>query len=335
MDIQRDILLAQFTTLQIGGPADYFICVENTEDLIEAVTWGKNEDLPITIIGGGSNILVSDTGIRGLVIKNDIKGISYGKNNTVTVGAGVAFDDLVLDSIEKNLWGLENLSHIPGSVGATPIQNVGAYGVEIKDLIEWVEILDLETLKIKQLSRKDCQFLYRDSIFKHDEGKNLAVIKIMLQLTKDGEPKLSYKDLKERFDSKSAPSLFEIRNAIIDIRSKKFPDWKKVGTAGSFFKNPIIPNAEFMKLREKYPGIPGFEQENGSVKVPLGWILDKVCNVRGYREGNVGTYEGQALVLINYGGATEKEIKKFASHIESLVKKETGVVIKWEVTAVN
>lgn len=334
MDSKENEPLAAHTTLQVGGPAEYFAVAHSEEELAAYVREAKVHGLPVTVLGGGSNVLAPDEGLSGLVLKNEIDGIAETDDDgtvLVTAGAGVVFDELVAHTVARGYWGLENLSHIPGSVGATPIQNVGAYGVEIGNFVACVRVYDMEKDDFRTLKGNECAFGYRDSIFKHTEGAHLIVTSVTFRLSRTPAPRLSYKDLTERFGT-SAPSQQEIRDAVIAIRAKKFPDWHRVGTAGSFFKNPIITNAQFDALRTRYPELPGFPAGDAHTKVALGWILDRVCELRGVRVGNVGTYEGQALVLVNHGNATAREIEQFAHNIASRVHERTGINIEWEVT---
>ncbi len=327
-------LLASHTTLKVGGEAEYFSVISSKEELIEAVTEAKKNNWSLRVLGGGSNVLVSDGGVKGLVIKNSLTGVSSAIINDsveLTVGAGEILDAIIEHTVSHGWWGLENLSHIPGTVGATPVQNVGAYGVEVRDLIKQVEVFDTESMEFKILSNEDCKFAYRHSIFKTEPGKNLIVTNVTFLLSSIPNPKISYKDLSVRF-SQVEPSQAAIRSAVIEIRSKKFPNWHQVGTAGSFFKNPIISKTKYAELQERHPELPAFNVSDTEVKLPLGWILDRLLQVRGIRVGNVGTYEGQALVVVNEGGATAEEIAAFANSIVLEVKNKIGVAIEWEVT---
>jgi len=336
--IDSAVSLAPYTTFNIGGNAEYFSIAGEESDYKELIAFATEKQLSITIIGGGSNILVSDEGISGLVIKNDFTEIRYQELDDevmVSVGSGVVFDKLVEDTVSKNYWGLENLSHIPGSVGATPIQNVGAYGVEVSSVIDSVQAIDVRTGDCKTFSNENCQFGYRDSFFKSREGKNFIVTRVVYRLQKNGEPKISYKDLKNYFKEELNPSAQKVREAVISIRSHKFPDWNKLGTAGSFFKNPIITPALLEELQLKYPDIPAFPVDDGLFKVSAGWLLDHVCNLRGYRQEQVGTYESQALVVVNYGLATATEVSDFANEVVRRVFEKTKINLVWEVTPLS
>ncbi len=332
--ISQNISLASLTTLGVGGNADFFASVCTLDELREVILWAKTESHPVTILGGGSNVLVSEDGVRGLVVHPAFLEIAYEYLDTdvlVTVGAGVELDVLIEKLVEKELWGLENLSAIPGTVGAVPVQNVGAYGVEAKDLIMQVIVYDSERNSMRAFSNEECAFGYRDSIFKKSEGSTLIISSVIFRLHKTPSPSIAYRDVREYFGTNLTPSLSEIRNAIIDIRSKKLPDWRVVGTAGSFFKNPIVHKDVYASLLNKYPLLPGFPEADGRIKIPLGWVLDNVCNLRGYREGNVWLHEKQALVLVCEKTATEKEVTQFAQKIISIVFEKTGMKIEQEV----
>jgi UDP-N-acetylmuramate dehydrogenase len=382
MKIVKGKSLASLTTFRIGGQAKFFCAIENKEDLQEAVDFAQEKSLPIFILGGGSNILVSDQGFDGLVVKIDIKGIevvsteadtSFGglldesvdsclaepsgrvrgmgnrgiawrKNVYVKVyqndrfilvraRAGENWDDFVGWTVSNGYGGLENLSLIPGTVGAAPVQNIGAYGVEVGDLIESVEVFDIKENTFKKLSHKECGFSYRDSIFKHEKGRYVITL-VIFKLKKNAKSDISYKDLLELFKNKQNPSIDEVRNAIISIRTSKLPDLRKVGTAGSFFKNPIISKEKYLELKEKYPELPNFPEADGRIKVPLAWIIDKVCGLKGKKFGKAGIHETQALVIVNHGGATYEEVEKVAREVETLVKEKTGIEIEREVIMV-
>ncbi len=336
--IEQNVILKDYTTLQVGGPAEYFAVVTSEKELDEAVGHAQQEGLAVTVLGGGSNMLVSDEGVDGLVVKMDINPelVQEAGEGTVlvTAGAGMEFDDLVARSVQQGLWGLENLSHIPGSVGATPVQNVGAYGVEVKDVITHVRVYDTLARKFEVFTASECQFGYRDSFFKTPEGKHYVIVSVTYRLCQDPLPKLIYKDLAALFEG-TKPALSEIRDAVIEIRSKKFPNWKTVGTAGSFFKNPIILREQFVKLQEQYPEMPYYEVDATRVKIPLAWILDKVLYLKGEGTTKVGQYAGQALVLINKGAATATEIAEHANSLTAKVKEKTGIDVQWEVTKIG
>ncbi len=342
--IQENVPLRDLTTFKIGGTARYFCSVDTEQKLKEAVRFAKEKNVQVVILGGGSNVLISDEGINALVLKIDIRGITWDSSQTaVTAGAGENWDGLVAETVSRGLWGIENLSGIPGTVGAAPVQNIGAYGTELKDTLAWVEVFDVMDGAVRKLSREACRFGYRNSVFKYS-GKHLVILRVALQLKKEGSPNLSYKDLKEYFKSwkEVAPTLVEIRTAVLRIRAEKFPDLKKFGTAGSFFKNPIISLDHFNQLKKQYPDLPGFEirgtgenetntEPTRNIKVSLAWILDNICGLKGFEKGGVALFERQPMVLVASEGASSEEITRFAQKVSAQVKEKTGIDIEWEI----
>ncbi len=334
LSVQEHIPLAHWVSLKTGGPARYFIEVPSIEALQEAIAFSLEKRLPFYVLGGGTNMLVSDEGYNGVVIKINIEGRRYSKFSdtqvALEVGAGELLDAVVEETTQRNLWGLENLSHIPGTVGATPVQNVGAYGVEVADIISHVTVYDVVTTSVRTLSHTQCLFSYRHSLFK--KNKNFIIIAVTFILSTVPTPTLSYADLKNLIGKEQTPC--SIRDAIIEIRSVKFPDWHTVGTAGSFFKNPLISNSVATELLSKYPDIPTYISNSDTVKVSLGYILDKICGLKGFAIGHVGLYNKQALVLVVLPGATTKEIKNFKKIISEKVFEKTFIHIEQEVTEI-
>ncbi len=332
--IQENIPLNQYTTFKTGGAARYFVEVKSEEEVKEAGRFSDQKAQPHLNIGGGSNLLISDEGFSGLVILNSLKGRTYTEEPNgeviLVVSAGEMFDDVIAETVVLGYWGLENLSGIPGTVGATPVQNVGAYGVEVAELISSVETYNFTTHEKKVFTKKECEFNYRESFFKKENGKNFFITKVNLKLSKEKTPKLFYADLKNKFLA-STPTQEEIRKTVIEIRAQKFPDWKVYGTAGSFFKNPIIEAEQLVDLLLQYPELPHYEAGAGMVKIPLGYVLDKLCGLKGYRNGKVGLFKEQALVLVNYSDATSEEIKNFATKIAEKVFTKTKIIITPEV----
>lgn len=335
--IKENINLAPYTTFKIGGPAEYFAVVKSEEELPTLASEARERHQCILVLGGGSNVLIDDAGVKGLVVKNEIKGVSSVISDDqvfVTAGAGEVWDDFVAITVKEGWWGLENLSAIPGSVGATPIQNVGAYGVEVASLIKSVRVFDIERGQFREFTNQECAFGYRDSFFKTEAGRKMIVTSVTYSLSTVPNPKLHYKDLAVFFSDIELSNISQsaIRDAVIKIRAGKFPDWKQIGTAGSFFKNPIINEDHYATLAAEYPGLPGYPEKEGKIKVSLGWILDNICGLRGYKEGNVGLYEKQALVLVNFGNASASEIKNFVVKIRDEVFKKTQIEIEMEVS---
>ncbi|NQV88645.1 MAG: UDP-N-acetylmuramate dehydrogenase [Parcubacteria group bacterium] len=338
MKIEENISLANLNTFKTGGVARYLIRAHSVDDIKNAVLFAREKNIPFFVLGGGSNILISDQGFSGLVIKIEISEVSWidkGDFVTALIGAGENWDKFVSLAVEKGFYGAENLSGIPGTVGASPVQNIGAYGAEVGNTILWVEIFDTVALETKKLSNLECQFGYRDSIFKKPEGKNFVITRVCFKLSKETELNTNYSDVKKYFVEKNIkdPTISDLRSAILEIRASKLPDLKKYGTAGSFFKNPIISKKDYEELKKKYPEIVSYEVvgQNDVMKVSLAWILDKICGLRGAREGNIGTYENQPLVIVNFGGGTTTEIENLANRIISTVKEKTGIIIEQEV----
>ena len=345
MQINEKVSLKELTTFKVGGNARFFCLVENMTEFGEANDFARKNNLPVLILGGGSNLLVGDSGFDGLVIKMNFLGLNFCEGDEtveVVAKAGENWDRFVATTVERNLSGLENLSGIPGTVGATPVQNVGAYGVEVKDLINGVEAVNLETGEIKRFSNEECQFDYRSSFFKTAPGKKFVIVAVSYILSTKFQPNISYNDLAVYFSMRQPQNASEVRDVVLAIRASKFPDLNKIGTAGSFFKNPIITKEKFDELKHKYPDLPGFPVELPSglstinhklptIKLSLAWILDKICQLRGFRHRSIGLFENQPLVLVNYGGAGSKEIKKFSKLIKEKVFRATGIVIEEEV----
>jgi UDP-N-acetylmuramate dehydrogenase len=331
MKFDKDISLADLTTFKISGKADYFCVVGDLDELKEAVFFAKRKKLPFFVLGGGSNILVSDNGFRGLVIKNEIKGIDWG--HLVSAGAGEDWDNFVLETVKKNLSGLENLSGIPGTVGGAVYGNIGAYGGEIKNVLSSVLVFDTEKMETKEIKNSDCCFGYRESFFKTGEGKKFIIIKANFPLTEKGKPNIEYGDLKKYFTGKNSSgiSIPDVRKAVLKIRKEKLPDIKKIGTAGSFFKNPVISTTAFQEISKKFPGMPSYSVGENLVKIPLAWVLDNVCKLNGISNGKVGFYEKQPLVIVAEKGASAVDVINFAKKAEQLVKKNTGIKIEKEI----
>ncbi len=337
--LEKEKVLSPFTTLHVGGRAQFFIRVKEISELSYAVRFAKERALPIFFLGGGSNLLIGDHGVSGLVIKVEHKGFSFEtkKNYTlVRVGAGENWDSVVEESVKRELFGIENLSLIPGTVGATPVQNIGAYGQEVSNVIDHVLTFDTEEEGWRVFTREECAFNYRDSFFKSKLGKRFLVWEVVYKLCHEGSCNISYRDLEEYFrDQGIFPSLNTVRAAVIKIRKQKFPSVDEGYTAGSFFKNPIITQEEFASLKARFKDLPGFALSHGEVKVPLAWIIEHVLKMKGFREGTVGTFIRQPLVLVNFGGASAGDVDQFAKKIFSEVERLTGIKIEREVEFVG
>ncbi len=337
MKIEENKSLKEFTTFRIGGNARFFSIISNEKDLLDTLEFIKINKLRFFVLGGGSNILISDKGFDGLVMKMEIKGIDfdYKDNNEVYVKAnsGENWDDFVNECVKRELYGIENLSGIPGTVGASPVQNIGAYGSEAKDSIYEVRVFDMESKNFLNIKNENCHFEYRNSLFKKLNGK-FIVLSVTFKLLKNDKVKISYKDLREYFAKKNiiSPNLLEVREAVLFIRKNKLPDINLLGTAGSFFKNPIIDKTKAQEIKNKYQELPIYDTENkDKVKVSLAWIIDHICEYRDVKKGNVGTYKNQALVIINEGNAKSDEIIDFANEIKRIVKDKVNIDIEMEV----
>ncbi len=331
--IKQNIKLSDFNTFRTGGNARFFCEVKSDNELIEALQFAKQNKLKFFVIGSGSNLLLSDKNFSGLVIKISNKGIKIvSKNKKYSIifsNAGESFDNLIRFANKNNLSGIENLWNIPGTIGASVVQNIGAYGAEVKDFIYSVEGIDTNTFEKFVFKNKDCNFEYRNSIFK--KNKNLIITKLFFKLNNYFIPNLEYSALKEYFVDRKTQNINEVVKIIEKIRKNKLPNWKKLGTAGSFFMNPIVTNNKYQKLLKKYPDLPRYNAKNGFVKIPLGFVIDKICGLKGKRVGQVGLYEKQSLVVVNYGGAKFSEINNFAKIIEKEVYKKIKIKIEREV----
>jgi UDP-N-acetylmuramate dehydrogenase len=334
MKIQENISLKPFTTFGIDKKAKFFTTVTTLDELKSALLVAKEKQLPVFILGGGSNILLTRD-IEGLVIKLEIKGINLVKEDEdqlwAEVGAGEMWHELVMHSIAKDWAGLENLSLIPGTVGASPMQNIGAYGVEIKDVFDSLMAMNRETLEIQSFDAEACRFGYRESVFKQTFKDQFVITSVTFRLSKTPNFHLEYGAIREVLAANGIdqPSIRAISDAVIQIRQSKLPDPKEIGNAGSFFKNPTIPNAQFDELKASYPSIPGYPSAEG-VKVAAGWLIEQT-GWKGKRIGKVGVHAKQALVLVNYGGGSGEEIKKLSEQIQASVYDKFGVQLQAEV----
>ncbi len=335
--IRTKVPLASYTTFRIGGDAAYFAEVTNINELREALLFAHTQQLKYFILGGGSNLLVADEGFDGLIIHVAMRGIAHTVLNDcafVTIGAGEKLDDVVAYAGKRSLWGIENLSAIPGTIGGAAVQNAGAYGVELSNVIDSVEVYDMHEECVRIVSQQECAYGYRESTFKTKIGGRYVVMQVTLALSLAPMPQLSYKDLAVRFPEQTA-TLADIRKAVIAVRAAKFPDLTQYGTAGSFFKNPIVAAATYATVQETYEAMPGYATEDDAVKIPIAWILDHVLHLRGVREGAVGAWEAQPLVLTNYGHATATEVDAFAKKIVHAVRECVGIDIEREVITVH
>ena len=363
MKIEQNHNLSKLNTFGITAKAKFFVEVKNEEDLkdlFNSVEFKNNEKL---FLGGGSNILFTKD-FDGIVILNKLKGIEILRENNEEVllkaMGGELWNDFVNFAVINNYWGVENLSLIPGSVGATPVQNIGAYGVEVKDIIENVEAYDINTGEKSIFNNKECEFGYRDSVFKNKLKGKYFISAVIFKLSKIPNLNIEYKVLKDYLNKNKIQikNVKDISDAVAEIRRSKLPNPKILGNAGSFFKNIYVParqpalakaklllagntssiadaggdSKKFEELKEKYPDIIYFE-ENNMIKIPAGWLIEK-CGWKGKRVGNVGVHDKQALVLVNYGGASGEEVKNVAEQIIASVFEKFGLKLTLEVNIV-
>ncbi len=339
----KDVTLSEYTSFMVGGNADHFIVVKNEKQLVSAIRFADYEDLPFLIIGEGCNLVVSNAGFRGVIIKNGIEFIDVVNEDNdkvvVQVGNGINWDDFVAWAVENEYWGIENLSLIPGSVGACPVQNIGAFGQEVSDVITQVKVFDTVSNDIMWLDAKDCEFGYRSSIFNKKEQGRYVILAVEFSLSKLAKPCFTYRDLANEFAYKKDVSIAEIREFIIDIRNQRLPDVKKIGNAGSFFKNVIVSESGFKNARSKLSEFVSGEQlakfdsfrvdlkdDKGMIKIPTAFLIE-VCGLKGYRKGDAAVFDKHALVLVNYGGARGNDIYKLAIEIQEKVFEMCGVRI--------
>ena len=336
MNVRLNVPLKEMTTLRVGGPAKRVFFVSTPEEVREAVHTCFTEKEQYAVLGGGSNILVPDDGFDGTVIHIGIAGMSHTRKSDGTiilfVGAGVAWDSVVSYAVENGWWGIENLSGIPGTIGGSPIQNIGAYGVEVASCIQSVSVYDPDTDFFLTHEHRACDFRYRQSAFKSGRFKSHIIIGVTFTLSETPRPILSYKDVRERIDEAS-PSLSHVRNTILNIRALKFPKIEE-GTAGSFFANPIISEEEAHALSVRFPHLPMFPEERG-VKISLAWILDHVLSMKGHRVGSARLYEKQPLVVVTSAEGNAKDVDILAEEITERVYDATGVAIVREVQHIH
>jgi UDP-N-acetylmuramate dehydrogenase len=335
MQIRENISLRPYNTFGIAATARYFTSFQNTDELKEL--FGPTTNLPETrlILGGGSNILLTKD-FDGIVLKNEIGGIAVvGEDEEhiyVKAGAGVNWHQLVMHCVNNGFAGMENLSLIPGNVGASPMQNIGAYGVEIKDIFHQLEAFHTNGKFFKTFTLDECEFGYRESVFKRRYKGEFVITSVTYRLNKKPVFHTSYGAILQELEKMGVQelSIKAISQAVINIRSSKLPDPNKIGNAGSFFKNPFVEKNHFASLQRQFPGIPSFPCDDTQVKVPAGWLIEQ-CGWKGFRRGDAGCYDKQALVLVNYGQATGKEIYTLSEEILQSVKVKFGIVLEREV----
>lgn len=337
--IKENHSLKEYNTFGLAVKAKYFVEVDSVtmlQELIKTDLFKKQNHL---ILGGGSNVLLTKD-FDGLVLKISIQGLTVEKESENNIWlkamAGNVWHDVVMYSIEQGYGGLENLSLIPGQVGAAPMQNIGAYGIELESVFDHLEAMNIKTGQIRKFAKKECDFGYRESVFKNVYKGKYIITSVVLKLDKSQENvSVSYGAIQSVLDEKGVkqPNSKSVSDAVIEIRQSKLPNPKELGNAGSFFKNPVIEFKQLETLKSKYPDIPHYDLGLGMYKVPAGWLIEQ-CGWKGKKVGNVGAHKNQALVLVNYGGATGEEVKALAMDIKKSVFQKFGIVISPEVNII-
>jgi len=329
MNIQTEVLLSKYVTMGIGGPAKALVKIDSESQLSEARCYAKDNNLPIMTLGGGSNVIFKDRGFNGLVILNRIMGFNIdATNDIVEIGSGEVWDKIVQDTLNKSYCGIESMSYIPGRTGATPINNVGAYGQEIKDTLESVRAYDMENNRFVEFSNKECDFDYRNSRFKSYDWGKYIITKIRLRLNKTPsnykipEYQAIAKQLKDTNITKPKP--IDVRNALKIIRTAKLPNPLKLANSGSFFKNPVVSSKKAQSLIKDYPNLPTYPQSDDKVKLAAGWMIEE-AGLKGYRKNGIWVYDKQALVLVNESAKGFKDLETVYLYVVDTVYKKFGV----------
>jgi UDP-N-acetylmuramate dehydrogenase len=335
MTIQQNISLKPYNTFGLEATTRFFVEIQSVEELKKILQNPDFQTIDKMFLGGGSNILLTKD-YEGLVIKINLKEINKISEDEsyvyIQAGAGENWHQLVMYCVENQYAGMENMSLIPGTVGAAPMQNIGAYGVEIKDIFEELQALNLETLELETFKLVDCHFGYRESIFKHEAKGKYVITSVTFRLNKTPNFKVSYGDIQKTLEEMGVKDLTikAISDAVIKIRKSKLPDPAEIGNSGSFFKNPEIPKTQYEALKEKFEQIPSYPINESTVKVPAGWLIEQ-AGWKGFRDGQIGVHTRQALVLVNYGGGTGEQIKALSQKIQASVQEKFGISLSTEV----
>lgn len=338
LSIQRDIPLKPFHTFGMNVKAAYFSEINSVDELIKLLKSSVFMENKHLVIGGGSNLLFRGD-FNGLVIKMNTKGITTesedGEHILVKAAAGEVWNDLVNYCTDRNYGGIENLSMIPGCVGAAPVQNIGAYGAELKDVFHSLEALHVSDLVCRTFTANDCEFGYRNSVFKNSLKGQYIILSITLKLSKKSVPCISYSVLNEELTSMNIKevTIKDVSEAVCNIRSRKLPDPLVLGNAGSFFKNPVVSKEKFRKINAAYSNVPSFPVDEHHVKIPAGWLIEQ-CGWKGQRIGDAGVHCEQSLVLVNYGNATAQDIMEIAGEITHDITEKFGIFIEKEVNVI-
>jgi UDP-N-acetylmuramate dehydrogenase len=337
MQIQHNFSLKNYNTFGIEAKAKQFIAVHNLNEL-QTILENHKADKKF-ILGGGSNMLLTQD-IDALVIHVDLKGKKIIKEDEnfvwVESQAGETWHEFVLWTIDQNFGGLENMSLIPGNVGTTPVQNIGAYGTEIKDTFVSCDAMNIKTQEIKTFTNEECKFGYRESIFKQEVKNQYIITSVVFKLTKSNHKiNIDYGDIKAELAKNNVeiPTIKDVSNAVIAIRNTKLPNPKELGNSGSFFKNPVISKEDFLKVQQKFPEVKHFEVSPNEVKVPAGWLIEN-AGLKGYRKDDAGVHKNQALVLVNYGNASGQDILNLSKYVQKTVFDKYGIAIEAEVNVI-
>lgn len=338
MIVQQNTSLKPYNTFGLDENAGFLAIVDSTEDLDEIFQTSRFRSQKKMILGGGSNVLFT-RGFTGVVAKNEIRGIHIHNETAeevlVSAGAGESWHQFVLWCVERGYGGVENLSLIPGTVGAAPMQNIGAYGVELKEVFHSLEAYEIKSGKIVSFFKEDCKFGYRYSIFKGELKDKFVITKVFFKLSKQPVFNLSYGAIEETLQAMKVdkPTLKSVSQAVINIRQSKLPDPMDIGNAGSFFKNPIIERLHFEALEAEFPDVKSYPVDADKVKVPAGWLIER-AGWKGFRDGDIGVHERQALVLVNYGMGRGKNILRLSQDIQKSIQGKFGVELEREVNVV-
>ena len=341
MLIQENIKIAPLTTMGVGGPARFFVEASTVEEVREAIGYAKSRNLPLFILGGGSNLVVSDAGWPGLVLKVSLLGINHRHGHGTAyfdVGAGEDWDSFVAVTVQHHCAGIECLSGIPGSVGGTPVQNVGAYGQEVAETIDSVVALDIEGGEEQEFEKSDCGFGYRSSIFNTSARGRYVILRVTYALVHDDHPRLAYADLQKQFANRQEPTLAEVREAVRQIRASKgmllTPGDPDARSAGSFFKNPVLTENEFESLKRKAAArglkIPNYPALAARRKVSAAWLVEQSGFSKGFGNGHVGISRKHALAIVNRGGATSAEVVQLKNEIQARVQQQWEIQLEPE-----
>ena len=336
----RDILhfdLSKHNTFGIHASCKRFVEIDTAEEAAAFFPSLHDTDLPLLIIGGGSNLLLT-ADFPGTVVRSAIKGISAEERDGevwLRCGSGETWDDVVALCVQRGWYGAENLSLIPGDVGASAVQNIGAYGTEVKDIVERIEAVDISTGERVQIPASECQYGYRDSRFKHEWHQRFFITAVTYRLSLSFEPRLDYGNIREMLSQEgiTQPTAAQLRQVIIDIRNAKLPDTKVEGNAGSFFVNPVVPREKYEQLAAKYPGMPHYMIDDCHEKIPAGWLIEQ-CGWKGRTLGRAGVHHRQALVLVNKGGASGEEVLRLCETVKADVRRKFGIEIHSEVNII-